>query len=109
MVIDSSNKDALNVSEPRGFSLSTIGQKNKPSSRIVFLKSIDTQGVILSSSELSQKGKDIRNNSFVAVTLWWMRLCNRLIFFVIAHKLMPEISDDIFADRIKEAQALDDL
>ena len=62
--------DALNIIESYRFTLSTISNAGTPSSHIVLLKDIDEEGIIFSTSELSQKGKDLRHNPLVARTLW---------------------------------------
>jgi pyridoxamine-phosphate oxidase len=97
--------DRLNIVEPRGLALSTVDASGKPSSRIVLLKSVDETGIVFGSSEISQKGRDIEGNPTVAGTLWWRETMQQVNFCGRATKLPADVSDDLFKQRIVQAQA----
>lgn len=98
--------ERLKIIEPRGLILSTVNSSNKPSSRVVLLKSIDNKGVVFATSSKSQKGKDLENNAFVAGTLWWRETMQQINFQGCVMRLSDEISDAMFKERPRAAQAV---
>ena len=98
--------DQLKVSEPRGFVLSTVDIYGKPSSRVVLLKTIDDTGVIFASSETSQKGLDLSKNPIASGTLWWRETMQQINFCGVTTKLPTHLTDTIFTERTREAQAV---
>lgn len=102
--LDKANQ--LKIREPKGLVLSTISTHGIPSSRVVLLKEINDKGVIFSSTEISQKGKDLQSNPIAAGTLWWRETMQQINFQGLVKKLPPEFSDKIFKDRPLEAQAI---
>lgn len=73
-----SSAEKLNISEPRGLTLSTVNKDNRLWSRVVLLKNIDDHGIAFGGSELSRKGKDIKINSYVSGNLWWRETMHQL-------------------------------
>ncbi len=59
------------INDPNAMALSTISENNKPSSRIVLLKSYDNNGFVFYTNSNSKKGKSINNNSFVCLNFHW--------------------------------------
>ena len=53
------------------FVLSTVNSESMPSGRVVLLKGILNEGFLFFTNYLSQKGKEIENNPFVAMTFFW--------------------------------------
>lgn len=53
------------------FVLSTVSSESMPSGRVVLLKGILNEGFLFFTNYLSQKGKEIENNPFVAMTFFW--------------------------------------
>lgn len=98
--------DRLKVVESRGLVLSTVDGRGTPSSRVVLLKSVDDTGVIFSSSAGSQKGKDLEKNPLAAGTLWWRETMQQINFQGCVTQLPDIISDEIFDQRTREAQAV---
>ena len=101
-----SQADALKISEPRGFVLSTVDNSSKPSSRVVLLKDLDDKGIIFSSSSLSQKGKDLSSNPIVSGALWWRETIQQIKFSGSVSILPDDVSDAIFNERSLEAKAV---
>lgn len=97
--------EALKVSEPRGFVLSTVDNSGKPSSRVVLLKDLEDTGIIFSSSSLSQKGKDLSSNPIASGTLWWREAMQQIKFSGSVTILSDDMSDAIFNERSIEAKA----
>ena len=59
------------VNDPNAMNLATISSDNKPSSRIVLLKSYDSDGFVFYTNSLSKKGKSIKNNNNAALNFHW--------------------------------------
>ena len=53
------------------FVLSTVSNESMPSGRVVLLKGILNERFLFFTNYLSQKGKEIENNPFVAMTFFW--------------------------------------
>jgi pyridoxamine-phosphate oxidase len=98
--------EQLQIVEPRGFVLSTVDVYGKPSSRVVLVKTVDDSGVVFASSEHSHKGIELSKNPVASGTLWWRESVQQINFFGTVTKLAAEISDDIFLNRTREAQAV---
>ena len=69
---ETSSKSEIN--DPNAMTLSTISKNNKPSSRIVLLKSYDDNGFVFYTNSNSKKGKAIKKNSNVALNFHWKTL-----------------------------------
>src|SRR5689334_4133490 len=98
--------DKLGINELRGMVLSTVDNNSRPSSRVVLIKECDEKGVIFSSSEESVKGKNLKINPWASGTLWWRETIQQINFQGQVIKLSPEISDQLFQQRPREAQAV---
>ncbi len=98
--------DRLQVPEPRALILSTINPAGAPSSRVVLMKSVDETGVTFGTSSFSQKVKDMDENPFVAGTLWWQKTMQQINFKGTVAKMDAPVSDEMFLQRTREAQAV---
>ena len=69
-------KEALKaeVSEANAMNLATVKSDNRPSSRIVLLKGVEVEKFIFYTNYLSNKGKELANNPYAALTLFWSEL-----------------------------------
>ena len=65
--------DALNsgLKDANAMSLSTVGEKGRPSSRIVLLKEFDENGFVFFTNYRSRKGSDIEANSVGSLLFYW--------------------------------------
>jgi pyridoxamine 5'-phosphate oxidase len=98
--------DRLQIPEPRALVLSTVNTSGAPSSRVVLMKSLDETGVTFGTSSFSQKIKDIDENPFVAGTLWWQKTMQQINFKGTVSKMDAALSDKMFQERTREAQAV---
>ena len=96
----------LHIPEPRALVLSTVNTAGAPSSRVVLMKSIDETGVTFGTSSFSQKIKDIDANPHVAGTLWWQKTMQQINFKGTVSKMDAALSDEMFHQRTREAQAV---
>ncbi|MFZ7155273.1 pyridoxamine 5'-phosphate oxidase [Avibacterium avium] len=94
-------KEAMSaqVQEPTAMNLATVDENAKPSSRIVLLKETTDQGFIFFTNYLSRKGRDISNNPFVALTLFWPELERQVRIEGYAERLSDISSDAYFSSR----------
>lgn len=59
--------------EPNAMVLSTVSQINRPSARVVLLKSID-EGFVFYTNYESRKGEDLEANPYASLTFFWAEL-----------------------------------
>ena len=88
-----------NIDEPNAFSLSTISDDGFPKSRIVLLKSYDSNGFVFYTNYDSEKGKSILKNPKVCISFFWPSLERQIIINGLASKQENHISDKYFDSR----------
>lgn len=98
-------KESINaeLSEPNAMSLATC-VNNKPSSRIVLLKSFNENGFKFFTNYNSHKGKEIEENPNVALTFFWSELQRQVRIEGIAQKVSEQESKEYFNSRPKGSQ-----
>ena len=57
-----------------GMTVSTVGEDQRPSSRVVLLKKFTDDGLFFYTNYKSKKGQDISKNKNVSVNFWWREL-----------------------------------
>tara|TARA_B100000965_G_scaffold398297_1_gene416203 strand:+ start:379 stop:1023 length:645 start_codon:yes stop_codon:yes gene_type:complete len=92
-------KSIKTIDEPNAFNLSTIGADGFPKSRIVLLKSYDSNGFVFYTNYNSNKGKDILNNPKVGLSFFWPKLERQVIIKGTASKISEFESDKYFNSR----------
>jgi len=95
---------AAEIPEPNAMHLSTVSIEGKPSGRIVLLKGLDDRGLVFYSNYLSNKGKDIENQSFISITFFWAELERQVRVEGLAEKVTPAESDAYFQSRPRGSQ-----
>jgi len=60
--------------EPNAMVLSTATRDGKPSSRVVLLKQVTVEGFAFFTNYNSRKGKQLRDNNYVALNFFWPEL-----------------------------------
>jgi pyridoxamine 5'-phosphate oxidase len=98
--------DALNaeIMDANAFTLSTVNEMNKPTSRIVLLKEVNDFGFVFFTNYEGQKGKDIEANNNVAAVFHWKELERQVRIEGTAQKISDEESDEYFNSRPRESQ-----
>ena len=66
------------VNDPNAMNLATISKDNKPSSRIVLIKSFSVKGFIFYTNTLSKKGNSLENNKYAALNFHWKSLLKQI-------------------------------
>jgi pyridoxamine 5'-phosphate oxidase len=92
------------VNEPNAMMLSTVSKEHRPSSRMVLLKLFTKEGFHFFTNYNSRKGKEIKENSHVALLFFWPELEREVRIEGIATFSSPEISDKYFSERPYESQ-----
>ena len=64
----------LKVNEPTAMNIATVSAANRPSSRIVLLKEITSNGFVFFSNYNSKKGQELSTNPFAAITFFWKEM-----------------------------------
>ena len=91
------------INDPNAMTLSTISN-NKPSSRVVLLKSHDEKGFVFYTNSNSKKGKSISENNNIALNFHW-KTQNRQIRIEGQAKLVSsKIADSYFNSRPRGSQ-----
>ena len=97
---DSWFENAVNskCDEPNAFVLSTIAD-DRPSGRVVLLKGIHQGNFIFYTNYHSAKGKELSNNSHVALTFLWLPLHRQVRIEGTLQKVDAHFSDEYFHKR----------
>ena len=95
---------ALNKEEANACVLSTVSEKNTPTSRVVLLKAINEKGFTFFTNYRSVKAKDIENNQHVALNFYWPQLERQVRVTGIAQQILATESDAYFKSRPRESQ-----
>src|SRR5690606_979017 len=60
--------------DPNAMTLATVDEHNRPSSRIVLLKSYDEAGFVFYTNYHSRKGRDLAHNPHASLQFFWPAL-----------------------------------
>lgn len=85
--------------EPNAMNLATATSDGKPSSRIVLLKQIKTEGFIFFTNYESRKGQQIATNKYCALNFNWNELERQVRIEGVVEKISDEESDAYFEMR----------
>lgn len=87
------------VNEPTAMNLATIGEDNRPNSRIVLLKEITAEGLVFFSNYHSRKGRSLAQHPFGALTFFWPELERQVRIEGKIEQLNSTDSDEYFRSR----------
>ena len=94
----------VNKDEANACVLSTVSVENKPSSRVVLLKSVNEKGFTFFTNYMSNKSLDIQNNPNVSLNFYWPELERQVRITGVAEQISPKDSDEYFKNRPRESQ-----
>ena len=98
-------EQALNENkEANAFVLSTVSDKNIPSSRVLLLRDFDKNGFTFFTNYNSKKANDIKNNNNVALNFYWSEFQRQVRIVGKAEKISDLDSDKYFSSRPRESQ-----
>jgi pyridoxamine 5'-phosphate oxidase len=92
-----------NVNEPNAMNLSTVTSENRPSSRIVLLKGVDS-GFVFFTNYQSKKSQELLANPFAALTFFWPEMERQVRIEGSVEKISDSESDEYFLSRPIESQ-----
>lgn len=95
---------AVPIDKPHEMTLSTVDVDNKPSCRVVLLRSHNSNDFVFHTYYESRKGVDIARNPQVALTFWWDPLGYQVRIEGRAQQRTAEESDAYFAQRPRGSQ-----
>ena len=87
------------VNDPNAMNLATISKDNKPSSRIVLIKSFSVKGFIFYTNTLSKKGNSLENNKYTALNFHWKSLLKQIRIEGEVSKVNDNEADEYFNSR----------
>ena len=91
------------INDPNAMTISTI-LNNKPSSRVVLLKSQNTEGFIFYTNSNSKKGKSISVNNNIALNFHWKSQNRQIRIEGQAKIVSAEDADAYFSSRSRGSQ-----
>lgn len=93
-----------NCADPHAVVLSTVNASGQPSSRMVYMRELMSEGFVIYTNYLSKKGGEILKNHKVAALFYW-DCCERQVRVEgEAVKVDQQLSDDYFASRPRISQ-----
>jgi pyridoxamine 5'-phosphate oxidase len=93
-----------NERENNAMSLSTVNDKNVPTTRVVLLKQFSKNGFVFYTNYDSRKGKHIDNNPNVCISFYWPSMERQVIINGKVSKISAIESDKYFNSRPKSSQ-----
>ncbi len=106
ILLDEWLNDAISAEwpEPTAMVLSTVGEGNKPSSRVVLLKGLDQEGLRFFTNYLSKKADDLEVNPQASLLFFWAGLERQVRVEGRVEKTSDQESDTYFFSRPKDSQ-----
>jgi pyridoxamine 5'-phosphate oxidase len=90
---------AAGVKEPTAMTLATTTCAGKPSARMVLLKGIDDRGFSFFTNYLGRKGRELAENPYAALVLYWAALDRQVRITGRVSKLSAAESEEYFNSR----------
>ena len=84
--------------------LSTVGSDGSPSSRVVLIKGVDSQGIVFFTNYQSAKGRQISQNPKASLLFFWPELERQVRIEGLLDKVSAEESDAYFQSRPLESR-----
>jgi len=92
------------ITEPTAMCLSTVDEDNRPSSRMILLKTFDENGFCFFTNLTSRKGKELSQNKNVALCFYWGILGLQVRIEGEVEKVTAKEADDYFTSRRRGSQ-----
>ena len=90
--------------DPYAMSLTTVSVNGQPSTRIVYMRGVNSDGFVFYTNYNSGKGHDLAINNKVALNFFWGELERQIRIEGEAEKVSEADSDAYFAKRPRESQ-----
>lgn len=93
-----------NCADPHAFTLSTVSPEGRPASRIVYMRELIEEGIVLYTNYQSRKGEHIKKNPGVSALFYWDCSERQVRIEGMAEIVPTEMSDAYFASRPRISQ-----
>ncbi len=87
------------IPEPNAMTVATVGDDQRPSTRVVLIKQVDEGGIVWYSNYHSRKGMELERHPFAALQFHWVELERVVRIEGRVEKVSAEESDAYFASR----------
>lgn len=87
------------VPEPNAMTLATVGDNERPSTRIVLVKNFDERGIVWYTNYQSRKGRELAVHPFAALQFHWVELERVVRVEGRVEKVSEEESDAYYSSR----------
>jgi len=95
---------ASDILDANAMTLSTVGEDNRPSARVVLLKHFSDDGFSFYTNYESKKGRDLENNPFTVLHFFWPQLDRQIAVYGKVEKTSREDSEKYFTSRPVESR-----
>ena len=92
------------VALPHAMNLSSVNSEGKPSSRMVLLKRISQEGLVFFTDYEGNKGEQIKEFPFIALTFWWAKTNKQIRIEGKCKMVSDEENDEYFSSRPRGSQ-----
>lgn len=93
-----------NVQDADAMTLCTVDAQGKPSSRVVYMRDLESDGLVFFTNYHSRKGRDINSNPNVCSSFFWQPLGRQVRIEGTIEKINEEDSDAYFMSRPRESR-----
>lgn len=99
-------KEALEakILEPHALTISTVNAEGKPSSRIVLLRDVTSNGFTFYTNYESKKGRDIEQSPYATMNFFWPQIERQVRVDGVLVKVPSAVSEDYFQSRPRESK-----
>ncbi|KAF9600329.1 hypothetical protein IFM89_007047 [Coptis chinensis] len=95
---------AAGLPQPNVMALSTAGKDGKPSSRMLLLKELDSEGFVWSTNTESRKAREISENPYGSIIFYWDNLSRQVRVEGTVENVSDEESEKHFRTRPRAGQ-----
>lgn len=92
-------------SDANAMVLSTVNDKNRPSSRVVLIKDYSLNGIVFFTNYKSQKGQNLEKNPFACLNFYWPELERQIRIEGKVMKVSEHTNQEYFQSRPRLSQA----
>lgn len=92
------------IAYPNAMCLATVDAKNRPSSRMVLLKSHDENGFVFYTNLKSRKGHDLDINPYAALCFYWQSIGKQIRIEGRVEAVTDDEADEYFKTRPRGSQ-----
>lgn len=92
------------INDPNAMNLATVSKYNRPSSRVVLLKSFNQNGFIFYTNTNSKKGKSLKSNKYASLNFHWKSLLKQIRIEGTVKKIINKDADKYFNSRPSESK-----